>query len=76
MMNKDSTTSSSLSLNLLRRWTFLFYFLTTCLSRQSPLRPLLRGPGGSEVYFHCLVVSDSGECQLRENFYEMKKYCS
>ena len=36
----------------------------------------LRGPGGSEVDFQFLIVSDRGEYQLPGTFHGMKKYVS
>ena len=35
---------------------------------------LIKLAGGSEVDFQSFVVSDTGECQLSETFFEMKKY--
>ena len=43
---------------------------------------ILRGPGGggdfnlANVEIEFFVVSDRGECQLLDAFYQIKKYCS
>ena len=52
-------------------WCFLFPVFFS----PSPFL-LKRAPGGSEVDFHFLIVSDRRGCQLPGTFYRMKKYCS
>ena len=37
------------------------------------MKHIIKGAGqGSEVDFHFFVVSDRGECQLSETFFELK----